>query len=108
MNSVAELLRGGKGEVKGLRGYGSDSQIAIFLSAALLSLSALLSLPALYGHQREGDLSASVDWQCMSEFLALIQHTHTHIQAHTHTCVHCTYTYINILLHLYELIIKFQ
>lgn len=101
MNSVAELLRARDGQVKGLRGYGSDSQIAIFISAALLCLSALLSLPALYGHQREGDLSASVDWQCMSEFLALIQHTHTHTNRSIPTHAYIVHIHISTFYCIY-------
>lgn len=76
--------------------------------AAPLVVPALLSLPALYGHQAEGDLGArrlAVHERIFGSYSA---HTNTHTDTGTPTHVHCTYMYINILLHLYELIIKFQ
>lgn len=99
-NPVAELLKGCGALAKGKVAQGRHIAFSLGCSACCACLAVSSGFIWSSSRRRLG----RVDWQCMSEFLALIQHTQTH--RHTHTCT--LYIYINILLHLYELIIKFQ
>lgn len=69
--------------------------------AAPLAVSALLSLPALYGHQREGDLGArqlAVHERIFGSYSA-----HTDTRTHTHADRH-PHMYI---VHIYQHFIAF-